>query len=114
MSEFDAPASVVSEVVAAALAEDLGLLGDITSIACVPEDQTASAVLVAREQGVLAGTALVDEVYRQVDGDVSVSWRVDDGDPIEAGADLREVSGFLRSILAAERVARNLLCDCSA
>ena len=113
MSEFDAPASVVSEVVAAALAEDLGLLGDITSIACIPEDETASAVLVAREQGVLAGTALVDEVYRQIDPEVSVSWLVDDGDPVEAGADLGEVSGSLRSILAGERVALNFLCHCS-
>ena len=60
-------------MVAAALAEDLGVLGDITSIACIREDQTASAVFVAREEGVLAGTALVDEVYRQVDGEVSVT-----------------------------------------
>jgi nicotinate-nucleotide pyrophosphorylase (carboxylating) len=113
MSEFDAPASVVSEVVAAALAEDLGLLGDITSIACVREDQTASAVLVAREEGVLAGTALVDEVYRQVDAEVSVRWQVDDGEPVEAGAELGEVSGSLGSILAGERVALNFLCHCS-
>jgi nicotinate-nucleotide pyrophosphorylase (carboxylating) len=113
MSELDAPASVVSEVVAAALAEDLGLLGDITAIACIREDQTASAVFVAREQGVLAGRALVDEVYRQVDGDVSVSWQVDDGQPVEAGIDLAEVSGSLRSILAGERVALNFLCHCS-
>ena len=113
MSEFDAPASVVSEVVAAALAEDLGLLGDITSIACVREDQTASAVLVAREEGVLAGTALVEEVYRQVDGEVSVSWQVDDGEPVDAGAELGEVSGSLASILAGERVALNFLCHCS-
>ena len=113
MSEFDAPASVVSEVVAAALAEDMGLLGDITSIACIGEDETASAVLVAREQGVLAGAALVDEVYRQVDADVSVTWRVHDGEPVEAGVDLGEVSGSLRSILAGERVALNFLCHCS-
>jgi nicotinate-nucleotide pyrophosphorylase (carboxylating) len=113
MSEFDAPASVVSEVVAAALAEDLGLLGDITSIACVREDQTASAVLVAREEGVLAGTALVDEVYRQVDGEVTVRWQVGDGEPVDAGAELGEVSGSLGSILAGERVALNFLCHCS-
>lgn len=113
MTAFDAPASVVGEVVAAALAEDLGLLGDITSIACIREDQTASAVFVAREEGVLAGSALVDEVYRQVDDEVSVRWQVDDGEPVEAGTDLGEVSGSLRSILAGERVALNFLCHCS-
>ena len=44
MTTFDAPESVTAEVVAAALAEDLGLLGDITSIACIRDDETASAV----------------------------------------------------------------------
>ena len=88
MTNFDAPESVVAEVVAAALAEDFGLLGDITSIACIRDDETASAVFVAREEGVLAGTAIVDEVYRQVDSEVNVTWRVDDGDSVETGTEL--------------------------
>jgi nicotinate-nucleotide pyrophosphorylase (carboxylating) len=113
VSEFDAPASVVSEVVAVALAEDFGLLGDITSIACIRADQTASANFVAREEGVLAGTALVDEVYRQVDPELEVAWKLADGDPVEVGALLGEVSGSLQSILGGERVALNLLCHCS-
>jgi nicotinate-nucleotide pyrophosphorylase (carboxylating) len=112
-SEFDAPASVVSEVVAVALAEDFGLLGDITSIACIRADQTASAKFVAREEGVLAGTALVDEVYRQVDPELEVVWELADGDPVEVGALLGEVSGSLQAILGGERVALNLLCHCS-
>ncbi len=113
MSEFDAPESVVAEVVAAALAEDFGLLGDITSIACIGEDQTATARFVAREDGVLAGTALVDETYRQVDGELSVTWCVHDGDAVDAGAELGDVNGSLRSILGGERVALNFLCHCS-
>jgi nicotinate-nucleotide pyrophosphorylase (carboxylating) len=113
MSQFDAPEGVVSEVVAAALAEDFGLLGDITSIACIREDQTATARFVAREEGVLAGTALVDETFRQIDAELSVEWHLSDGDPVEAGAALGEVSGSLRSILGAERVALNFLCHCS-
>jgi nicotinate-nucleotide pyrophosphorylase (carboxylating) len=113
MSQFDAPESVVAEVVAAALAEDFGLLGDITSIACIREDQTATARFVAREEGVLAGTALVDETFRQVDGELDVTWHLNDGDPVEAGVELGEVSGSLRSILGGERVALNFLCHCS-
>ena len=113
MTTFDAPASVVGEVVAAALAEDLGLLGDITSIACIRDDQTATAVFAAREEGVLAGRALVDEVYRQVDPEADVTWKLADGDAVEAGTELGEVSGSLRSILAGERVALNFLCHCS-
>ena len=80
-------------MVAAALAEDIGLLGDLTSIACIREDQTATAVFVAREEGVLAGTALVDEAFRQVDDEVEVTWHLHDGDPVEPGAEIGEVIG---------------------
>ncbi len=113
MNAFDPPGPVVAEVVAAALAEDLGLLGDLTSIACIPEDQPGSAVLAAREEGVLAGTALVEEVFRQVDPAIEVRWHLRDGDSIEAGARIAEVVGPMRSILTGERVALNFLCHCS-
>ena len=56
-----------------ALAEDLGVLGDITSLACVDEDQTAVAAFVARDEGVLAGTALATETFRQLDEHVDVT-----------------------------------------
>jgi nicotinate-nucleotide pyrophosphorylase (carboxylating) len=110
---FDAPPSVVAEVVAAALAEDIGLLGDLTSIACIREDQVAVARFVAREDGVIAGTALVDEVYRQVDPDLEVRWNLHDGDAVEAGSEIGEVDGPLQPVLTGERVALNFLCHCS-
>ena len=110
---FDAPRSVIADVVAAALAEDIGLLGDITSIACIREDQVASAVLVAREEGVVAGTALVAEVYRQVDPDVDVRWHLHDGDSVELGSEIGDVVGPLQAVLKGERVALNFLSHCS-
>jgi len=110
---FDAPPSVVAEVVAAALAEDVGLLGDITSIACISEDQTASAVFVARDEGVVAGTAIVDEVYRQIDADIDVRWHLHDGDAVDPGSEIGEVLGPLQPVLTGERVALNFLCHCS-
>jgi nicotinate-nucleotide pyrophosphorylase (carboxylating) len=110
---FDPPASVVAEVVAAALAEDIGLLGDITSIACILEDETASAAFVARDEGVVAGTALVDEVYRQIDADIDVRWHLNDGDAVEPGSVIGEVVGPLQPVLTGERVALNFLCHCS-
>lgn len=113
MKAFDPPASALRAVVEAALAEDFGVLGDITSIACIGEDQTAVAVFGAREEGVLAGTAAVTEVYRQIDPAARVTWRHGDGEPVEPGMQLGEVSGTLRSILAGERVALNLLSHCS-
>jgi nicotinate-nucleotide pyrophosphorylase (carboxylating) len=113
VSSFDPPAPVVRRLVTEALAEDLGVLGDITTTACVADDQVAVASWVAREEGVLAGTALATEVYRQVDETVTVSWQLSDGEPIEPGAELGTVTGSLRSILVGERVALNFLGHCS-
>jgi nicotinate-nucleotide pyrophosphorylase (carboxylating) len=113
MSSFDPPRAIVSRVVEAALVEDVGVLGDITTLACVDEDQHATAAFVARADGVLAGTALATETYRQVDDRVEVTWTVHDGDPVSAGVELGRVIGPLRAILTGERVALNFLCHCS-
>jgi len=113
MSSFDAPRAVVVRAVETALVEDVGVLGDITTLACVDEDEHATAVFVARADGVLAGTALATETYRQVDDRVSVQWTLHDGDPVSAGAQLGVVNGSLRSILTGERTALNFLCHCS-
>jgi nicotinate-nucleotide pyrophosphorylase (carboxylating) len=113
VSEFDPPRAIVTRAVEAALAEDVGVLGDITTLACVDGEQRATAVFVARADGALAGTALATETYRQVDDRVEVSWTVHDGDPVVAGAELGRVTGPLRAILTGERVALNFLCHCS-
>ncbi len=113
MTSYDAPPPVVAALVMQALGEDLGILGDITSIACIAEDQTAMALFIAREEGVAAGTSVVGEVYRQVDPSITVTWNILDGEPFEPGAELGRLSGPLRTILAGERVALNFLCHCS-
>jgi nicotinate-nucleotide pyrophosphorylase (carboxylating) len=113
MSTFDPPRAIVSRAVEAALVEDVGVLGDITTLACVDEDRHATAAFVARADGVLAGTALATETYRQVDGRVEVTWTVHDGDSVSAGVQLARVTGPLRAILTGERVALNFLCHCS-
>ncbi len=113
MKRFDPPFTVVRRLVEDALTEDLGLLGDITSIACVGEDKTATAAFVSREEGVLAGTALAIETYRQLDANVNIKWAVRDGEPVDAGAELGQVTGSLQGILAGERTALNFMCHCS-
>lgn len=113
MTTFDPPRPVIRRLVEEALAEDLGVLGDITSIACVGEDQTAVASFTTRDEGVLAGTAFAAEVFRQLDAHVDVKWSVRDGESIEANMELGRVSGALRSILAGERSALNFLSHCS-
>ena len=113
MSDFDPPRGTVEQVVATALAEDFGILGDITSLATIPRGDLAAAAFVARDSGVVAGTAAATEVYRQVDRSVVVTWFVADGSTVASGTVVGEVSGYTRSVLAGERVALNLLSHLS-
>jgi nicotinate-nucleotide pyrophosphorylase (carboxylating) len=113
VSAFDPPPALVRDVVARALREDLGMLGDLTSLAVVPVDARSAGPLVARADGVLAGTAAADEVFRQVDGDLVVDWALEDGAAVTAGTVVAGVEGRARSLLTAERTVLNLLCHCS-
>ena len=100
------------DVVAAALAEDLAPLGDLTA-SLLPAAATARASLVPRGDGVLAGRAAATEAFSQVDSRVDVAWAADDGDDLRAGTALARVTGPLASVLTAERTALNLLCHLS-
>ena len=95
-------------IVAVALAEDIGS-GDVTSEAVVDESAGISAAILAREPAVVAGLGVVEEVFAQVDRSVRLAALAADGDTVEAGDEVVEVSGSARSILAAERTALNFL-----
>jgi len=112
MSDHDAPAHVVRTLVAAAIAEDVGPLGDLTA-ALVPADARATVDVVARADGVIAGTACASEVFAQLDPAVEVRWLLDDGDVVAPGTKVGEVAGPLRSVLTGERSALNFLCHLS-
>jgi nicotinate-nucleotide pyrophosphorylase (carboxylating) len=112
VSLFDPPAHAVREVVARALAEDLSPLGDLTSM-LLPDGARASADVVPRSPGVLAGTACATETFAQLDGDVAVAWDARDGDRVEPGQVVGTVEGPLASVLTGERTALNLLCHLS-
>ena len=98
-------------VVALALEEDLGGRGDITSELLVPAEARATARVVARRAGVLAGRAAGEEVLRQTG--VADDWRAEDGDRLEPGAVVAEIAGPARAVLTAERTLLNLLCHLS-
>jgi len=108
----DPPAAAVRDAVERALAEDLGPLGDITA-SLVPADARAVVAIVARERGVLAGTACASEVYRRLDPSVEVRWDLADGAVLPPGGAAGSVSGPLRSVLTGERSALNFLCHLS-
>ncbi len=100
---------VIEEAVTAALAEDLGRAGDVTSIATVPAETKAVAKVVARKGGTISGLPLVAATFRKLDSDVKISGYAGDGDKVDAKALLMTVSGNARAVLGAERVALNYI-----
>jgi nicotinate-nucleotide pyrophosphorylase (carboxylating) len=105
---LDPPLTAVRDVVGRALAEDLGVFGDLTA-GLVPPEATVTASLVARAAGVLAGRLAATETFAAVDPAIEVTWAAADGDRIDAGCVLARVAGPLASVLTAERTALNLL-----
>lgn len=104
----------VTRVVRTALDEDLGPDGlDVTSQATVPGDQTDTAALVARADGVVAGIAVAAMAFELVDAGTVASPAVADGAQVVRGDVLATVTGPTRALLTAERTALNLLCRLS-
>jgi nicotinate-nucleotide pyrophosphorylase (carboxylating) len=91
------------------LDEDLGAAGDVTSNALVPPDAMGSGELLAKEQLVLAGLEAFSRVFHYVDPEVQVEFFRHDGQEIKPKVVAAKVSGRLRSLLAAERTALNIV-----
>ncbi len=104
------PAALLFEpTVRAALEEDLGRAGDITSQLTIPADKQASAKFVARKPGRIAGLICAEAAFRLVDPSMKFEVSLPDGSDAAAGVVVATVSGAARSILTAERVALNFL-----
>lgn len=103
------PDIVLEPLVRAALLEDLGRAGDLTTNATIPADATATVRLVARDRGVVAGTALARLAWSLLDPRLGVTMHLGDGARVEPGDVIGEVSGPARAILTGERVALNFL-----
>ena len=103
------PALLFEPQVAAALAEDLGRAGDITSQLTIAVQTSAVARLVARKPGRLAGLICAEAAFRLVDPALKFDAATPDGSEIAAGTVLASISGSARAILTAERVALNFL-----
>jgi nicotinate-nucleotide pyrophosphorylase (carboxylating) len=103
------PRPLVARAVADALAEDLGLAGDITTDATVPAGAKAVAVIAARKRGVVSGLDLADEAFRTLDASMTFERLHDDGSLVDAGAEIARVAGNARALLTAERVALNFM-----
>lgn len=90
-----------------ALQEDLGD-GDLTAT-LIPDASRSRVHIVAREAAVLCGTSWVDQVFRQLDPDITIDWRCRDAEAVEADTLLCELRGSTRALLSGERTALNFL-----
>jgi nicotinate-nucleotide pyrophosphorylase (carboxylating) len=100
---------LIEPIVRAALLEDLGRAGDITTDAVVPADATVEAVIVARQPGVLAGLDAALLAFELIDPALRIERLRADGDRISRGETVAQISGRARGVLGAERTALNLL-----
>ncbi|NLI97555.1 carboxylating nicotinate-nucleotide diphosphorylase [bacterium] len=99
---------VVREIVKWSLAEDIGT-GDATTNSTIPEKASARAIILCKEDGILAGIPVANETFRQVDHNSQITFDYSDGDRIKKGKRIAELSGSARGILTAERTALNFL-----
>lgn len=107
------PRLMLEPAIRAALLEDLGRAGDVTSDAVIAPGTGATAVLRAREAGVAAGLDAARIAFELIDPALHVTRDRGDGDRVAAGDPLLTVSGAARAILSAERVALNFACRLS-
>ena len=104
---------LVEPIVRAALAEDLGRAGDITSDAVVPADARIDAAIVARQPGILAGLDVALLTFELLDPSLDLELLVADGARIGRGQSVARIAGRARPVLAGERTALNILCRLS-
>lgn len=102
----------IARIVSDALKEDLGgkldASLDITA-QLIPAEQKSVATVITREDCVFCGTECVNEVFRQLGGNVEITWHAKDGDRVAPNGKLFTVSGPSREILTAERTCLNFV-----
>jgi nicotinate-nucleotide pyrophosphorylase (carboxylating) len=107
------PNILVEPVVRAALIEDLGRAGDITTASIVPASSRARAVIASRQPGVVAGMQCAAMAFRLIDPGVEVVVHRPDGSRVGPGDTVATVTGPAQALLTAERIALNFLCHLS-
>jgi len=100
---------IIEPIVRAALLEDLGRAGDITTEAVVPAEAAVEAVIAARQPGVLAGLDAALFAFELLDPTLRIERLCEDGDRISRGEAVANLSGRAWGVLGAERAALNLL-----
>ena len=107
------PLIMIEPVVRAALLEDLGRAGDLTTEAIVTDGARTSCALVARQQGVVAGLDFASTALRLIDPAIETAIALPDGSRVRPGVTIATIIGPARGILTAERTALNFLSHLS-
>ncbi len=102
------PADGQMDLVRMALAEDVGT-GDATTLALVPETAQATADILVKASGVVAGTRPATEVFRRLDPGITIKILTKDGSSVNPGDPIMRIKGHARAILTGERTALNFI-----
>lgn len=101
--------AIIRDIVRRTLEEDLGDQGDVTAQLCVPGEKAATARIVAKQSGIIAGLAVAELCFKTVDDAVEVRAEREDGEEVSPGDVVMAIAGRASSLSAAERSALNLL-----
>ena len=107
------PPVLIEEQVRAALLEDLGRAGDVTTAATIPPAATAAVLIATREEGTLAGLDFAATAFRLMDPALAFQPLAADGERLSRGQAVARIEGTARAVLSAERVALNFLMHLS-
>jgi len=102
------PAQDAKTLIRLALNEDVRT-GDYTSLWTLPAEQVQTAVLIAKEDGVVAGLPVIELVFAELGGKVKVETYIQDGDSVKVGAQIASITGETKTLLCGERVMLNFL-----
>lgn len=100
---------LLDRIIDMAIDEDWGLAGDLTSQTIFPPEHRSSGYFLAKSEGILAGSFLIERVYRRIDGAVQVDRCLPEGTQLMPGKTFAAVSGPTASLLTGERLALNFL-----
>lgn len=98
----------IDEIILNALREDVGT-GDITTLTTIPADKTARGRFIAKEAGILCGLEVCERVFKILNNNINFKSHKKDGEKVEKGEEIAEISGNARNLLTGERTAINLL-----
>jgi nicotinate-nucleotide pyrophosphorylase (carboxylating) len=99
---------LVIKLIEMSFSEDIGS-GDHTSLATINKDATGKSIIVAKEEGILAGVLLGEYIFKKVDSQLTVKLLKQDGDAVKAGDVVMEIEGSTISMLTAERTVLNFM-----